>query len=689
MLARNWQLPGLAKEILMRRQLTLLLVMLTATVALVSAGDQISWIDSAAAMPPPPTAILRTSDGATKTLTLEPIPDGPASLTAPSATNACSVAPNLGISDGGSTSTIRTFNSQVDITDPFLSCMWGNPQDDRGYRTAWYTFKPEDYGFVALSTQSSNYDTVLAVHKGACGALVEVACNDDDNYWSSRVELQVQAGETYFVEVADWHSAASGQMVLNLRSEPQVIESQWEVAAAGSALDSFRSRHAVVADGTKLYVIAGQTRVGTNALRTPSMYVYDTATGVTQYLSNMKGGSDQLGYSNTTAALVNGRIYMPAGFTGGPNDGTHWVYIIAENQWVSDQALDNSWPGDEPAIFSQANPDSLALPLGDGYFLSGGMNGTFPVSDSSSDWSPRSEFYFYSADFDFWQPLNSMPVGRFGHVAGKQSINGQDHLCVAGGMGGIPGTDREALNSTYCYNISLGAWSEFAPLNYARYFASSAVDALGNWYVFGGYDNSDNLIGITERYDRQTDEWVVLGPGYSVVPTRAWSRGAYVGNTLWIIGGEIVDQNVVNIVQRTVLFRGSHLNYLPVFTSQHGNSRRNDTPNTARQLSYPTSVFDRFYTPFDIVNFYSFDVPSPNQLVRIRLDHLGSSNHLDVVLYSNNKGIEATSRQPGTVTEDFTLPLNAGRYYIAVERTFPLVGDDPHSGQYLLQVLPG
>jgi hypothetical protein len=158
---------------------------------------------------------------------------------------------------------------------------------------------------------------------------------------------------------------------------------------------------------------------------------------------------------------------------------------------------------------------------------------------------------------------------------------------------------------------------------------------------------------------------------------------------LWIIGGEIEDDRVVNIVERVMLFRGANVTYLPFVSVQEGGSRQNDTPATARELGYPTSIFDRLYSPFDVVNFYGFDVPSPRQPVRIRLDHVGSGNHLDLVLYTENKGVEAVSRQPGTVPEDFTLVLDPGRYYIAVERIFPLVGDDPFPGQYLLQVLAG
>ena len=106
-------------------------------------------------------------------------------------------------------------------------------------------------------------------------------------------------------------------------------------------------------------------------------------------------------------------------------------------------------------------------------------------------------------------------------------------------MGGDPGTSRDALSSTSCFNIDQETWSDFAPLNQARYFASSAVDSRGNWYVFGGYDDSDNIVAITERYDSNTNQWLVMNPGYSVVPPRAWSRGDFVGNKLWIIGGNI------------------------------------------------------------------------------------------------------------------------------------------------------
>jgi N-acetylneuraminic acid mutarotase len=520
-----------------------------------------------------------------------------------------------------------------------------------------------------------------------------VACNDDDNYLTSRLELEVQAGETYYIEVADWHSAASDQMTLNLISALVPIDSRWQVATAVPTDVSTRSRHAVIADGTKLYVIAGQTSVGENSVRTPSMYVYDTATGNTVPRANMPGGSDLLGYSNTTAALVDGRIYMPAGYTG-KNEGTHWVYDISANNWSKTAVADNTWEGAQPAIFSQATPYSLPAPNGAGYFLSGGMTGTFPADETSSEWAPRSELYFYSVGLNSWQQLPaSMPTARFGHVAALQSISGQDHLCVAGGIDGTPGTSLDASSSTSCFNIDLGTWSDFAHLNRARYFASSAVDPQGNWYVFGGYDDSDNLVAITERYDSKTDQWLVMNPSYSVDTPRAWSRGDFVGNILWIIGGEIGSPQVPKMAQWAEFppFGISDLldasSYLPLVSNTIARESHYDTFQTARAIPFPGSVTDRFLTTHDIVNIYDFVVPF-DQNVKISLVHLDAGNQLDIVLYKNKGEV---ARGPFASTGNLSIDewLGAGRYFVAIERHQPPPGANATSAQYQLSVGPG
>lgn len=685
----------------MRRQLSLVLFTLLATAALVSAQEPNPTPEPAE--PRPPTATMHMVNGAYQPLDLEPVTEmaGPLATTAGPADDLCREDSTsiLKINDGGITD-VRNFTFQAD--DPVLACMWGDPPRPEGFRTAWYKFTPATNGTVTLSTAGSTYDTVLAVHTGICGALTPVACNDDDNYFTSSYDLEVIAGKTYYVEVADWQSSASGAVTLSLQTLLEPIDSQWETVSSGSGTEAFRSRHIVIAQGTKLYVMGGQTVVGNNPVRTPTVYAYNTANGALQHLPNMPGGSDGLGYSNTTAALVNGRIYIPAGYTGNDlaYDGVHLAFDIGSGNWLQGANLpvNNNWAGGLPAIYSQANSYNLGGSPGAGYFLSGGLTGPFPADDDSANWTPRPELYFYSAGLDQWSNYPDMPSGRFGHVAAVQTINGQKHLCVAGGIGGNPGTTREILGSTECYRInqgSQGTWSELGSLTYPRYFASSAVDPYGNWYVFGGYDETGKPIPFTERYDAAADEWVPLSAPLNVIPARAWTRGAYVGNDLWIVGGEAEHQQVVNVVQRTELVTLPWPDlptalWLPLVSSQEiVSGRRYDTFATARNLPYNSSVQDRFYTADDLVNIYRFYVPS-TQRVRLQLIHLGSGNSLDLVVYTENKGWVAEGRQPGTINENVVPsgPLSAGTYFVAVERIFPLPGFDPSSNSYLLVVGP-
>ncbi|MCX6017484.1 MAG: S8 family serine peptidase [Chloroflexi bacterium] len=89
--------------------------------------------------------------------------------------------------------------------DPVLcSSLWGGA-------SVWYRFTPTETGWLTMDTIGSEYDTILAVFSGAPGDLTPVpnACNDDSSDLQSQVELQINAGQTYYVEVTDfqWDSA--------------------------------------------------------------------------------------------------------------------------------------------------------------------------------------------------------------------------------------------------------------------------------------------------------------------------------------------------------------------------------------------------------------------------------------------------------------------------------------------------
>ncbi|MEM7198894.1 MAG: VCBS repeat-containing protein [Planctomycetota bacterium] len=69
----------------------------------------------------------------------------------------------------------------------------------------WYAYTAPQDGPVVLSMctgpGSANFDTVLAVFTGACGALTEIACNDDVCGRRSQLAFTAQGGQTHWIAV--------------------------------------------------------------------------------------------------------------------------------------------------------------------------------------------------------------------------------------------------------------------------------------------------------------------------------------------------------------------------------------------------------------------------------------------------------------------------------------------------------
>lgn len=95
---------------------------------------------------------------------------------------------------------IRSASTAAD--DPSLSC--GSALAPAQTRSVWYRLAPSEAGSIAVTTEDSNFDTVVAVHAAdAVGALTEVACNDDNAAAGgpSSLAFEAAAGTTYFIEV--------------------------------------------------------------------------------------------------------------------------------------------------------------------------------------------------------------------------------------------------------------------------------------------------------------------------------------------------------------------------------------------------------------------------------------------------------------------------------------------------------
>ncbi len=86
--------------------------------------------------------------------------------------------------------------------DPALSC--GSPLLPTQTRSVWYRLISPDDGRFSVSTEGSNFDTVVAIlTPGAAGQLTEVECNDDSvaALGPSSLVFDAAAGTTYYIEV--------------------------------------------------------------------------------------------------------------------------------------------------------------------------------------------------------------------------------------------------------------------------------------------------------------------------------------------------------------------------------------------------------------------------------------------------------------------------------------------------------
>ncbi len=79
----------------------------------------------------------------------------------------------------------------------------------------WYLYTPVVNGQLEADTFGSDFDTGLALYTGSCGALTEVACNDDTGGLQSQCILPVVAGTTYYI-LAGGYSGYTGRLLIHL-----------------------------------------------------------------------------------------------------------------------------------------------------------------------------------------------------------------------------------------------------------------------------------------------------------------------------------------------------------------------------------------------------------------------------------------------------------------------------------------
>jgi hypothetical protein len=155
---------------------------------------------------------------------------------APSASRSFSRAKSGSVSHGYSVS--QTFSTSGAGRDP------GEPQHCgvAGGASEWFIWQSPTNGTAVITTDGSNFDTVLAIYIGpgnSYATLTNVACDNDSgaNGKTSRVTFEAKAGTVYYIAV-DGVNGAQGTVKLNIAvgAAPQIVaHPQSKTASPGSA----------------------------------------------------------------------------------------------------------------------------------------------------------------------------------------------------------------------------------------------------------------------------------------------------------------------------------------------------------------------------------------------------------------------------------------------------------------------
>ncbi len=621
-------------------------------------------------------------DGAADPLPAKFSTNAPWGLAAFEPADSCDDAPDIALSPEFPADGI-SFNvefSTEETDDPTLSCMWGNPSRAQGYRTVWYRLVAPASGRITLDSFSSGYDTVIGVFSGECGDLQPVQCNDDTNGFASETTIPVSAGESYYIVVADWQPGIPREPLLNFSALLQPVNPLWELVSTKPGSPAI-SRHSTVSQFDLLYVIGGQTGGEGVPLVSNQLSRLNTYTEEWQTLAQIPGA----GYSNTTAALVNDRIYLPSGYNGNNlgYDGLHWAYTINPDRsqpgsWATVKPVPKGPNGKNFAWAASAVP-----PSNDRYYLMGGTASTslFDNATESND-----EAYVYLTNSNTWLPVDPMQTPRYAHTGTWLSANNLG-ACAAGGLGVLPGGEFVFHTSAECYQPGRG-WRFIGDMNIPRIGAGSVTGPDGKWYVFGGLTalNETTLAAVlqTEVYDPYRNTWSLLPPEYNLggqdlLAARAFPSGSVVGNELYVTGGSIgilsgTGENALPLTEKMLL--PSDSSFMPILFGNYDDYLRpDDNFEQARSLWFGQAQERNFSGQRDFYDFYTFELQSTTQ-VEINLD-VPADNDFDLYLYGQNKLLWGSSAAPlNGADESISILLEPRRYYVVVKRSFPTAQPD-------------
>jgi hypothetical protein len=86
--------------------------------------------------------------------------------------------------------------------------------------SVWWKITPNYNGDIKVSTAGSSFDTVVALYKGSSlTSLQQVNCSNDNSSpnWTDNMRADVEAGQTYYLQLSGTGGARSGSYKLDVR----------------------------------------------------------------------------------------------------------------------------------------------------------------------------------------------------------------------------------------------------------------------------------------------------------------------------------------------------------------------------------------------------------------------------------------------------------------------------------------
>jgi hypothetical protein len=380
--------------------------------------------------------------------------------------------------------------SATSTADPIPTCQ---PNFGKG---VWYTFTPATSGTVTVGTCGSNFDTVLQVYTGSCGALAAVSggCNDDNGPECTGTPASVSfsgtAGTTYRILAGGYNSTdGTLQIVARVTGANYTINLSASPSAGGTVTGAGTyasgSSRTVTATANSGYSFSNWTESG-NIVSTSASYTFTLTanrTLVANFTPNPVNYTINVSASPSAGGTVTGGGTYASGtsrtVTATPNSGysfTSWTesgnvvstsasytFTLTANRTLVANFTQNPV---NYTINVSASPSAGGTVTGGGTYASGTSRTVTATPNSGysfTSWTESGNVVSTSASYTFTLTANRTLVANFTQNPVNYTINVSASPSAGGTVTGggtyASGTSR-TVTATPNSGYSFTSWTE-------------------------------------------------------------------------------------------------------------------------------------------------------------------------------------------------------------------------------------